>query len=246
MNRFKGLKVCSSLEELSFRAAELFSVLAAKAVKERGVFAAVLSGGRTPELLYEILASVYKDKIPWEKVHLFWGDERCVGPEDRKSNYRLAREALTSKVAIPSRNVHRMKGELEPEEAARLYEEEIRRFFGLKALAAPAFDLVIIGLGEDGHTLSLFPFTKALEERKRLVAANYVEAIGAYRITMTLPAVNNARTVVFLVSGREKAPALREAFSGRGNGSPARRIRPVKGELKWFVDREAAGLLAGC
>lgn len=245
---------------VSRAAAEIFLDLSVREAGRKGFFTAVLSGGGTPSVLYALLAGdEFAVSVPWEAVHLFWGGERCVDMDDPMSNYKNARDLLISKVDIPTGNVHRIRAELAPDMAALEYEQEIRGFFGsmnkgggpsgaaregaVHGEATPAFDLVFLGLGADGHTLSIFPSTSALHEKERLVVDNYVEKLGAHRITMTLPLINNASCVVFLVSGKDKAGALREVLSG-GGGLPARMVRPVKGELLWLVDREAASLVS--
>lgn len=237
----ENVLICKDLDELGLNAARLFRELSDEKIKEKGTFTAVLSGGDTPQTLYKTLASPgFKEKVPWDRVHLFWGDERCVGPRDPGSNYGAANRALLSKVDIPPGNVHRIKGELPPEDAASLYEDEIRRFFGS---SLPVFDLVFLGLGEDGHTLSLFPSTAALQETERLVTGNYVRKLDAWRVTMTLKLVNNASNIAFMVAGEAKAAVLKEVLEGSDH--PAGKIRPVNGRLQWLVDKKAAGMLKG-
>ncbi|MBI5642769.1 MAG: 6-phosphogluconolactonase [Deltaproteobacteria bacterium] len=233
--------IYASPEEMSRVAAETFVETCEKRVKAKGLFTVILSGGKTPERLYRLLGTDFKDKIPWEKVHLFWGDERCVGPESRESNYKMAYDSLISKVSIPERNIHRIKGEIEPSVSAKAYEDEIRGFFNIPASAFPVFDLVLLGLGNDGHTLSLFPASKALFESERLIIDNYVDKLSAFRITATLPVINNASMGIFLVSGKEKAGILREVLKGTEAIYPAQMARP--GKLLWFVDKDAASEL---
>jgi len=233
----KGLlKVYKDADELAKSAAALFLELSRENIARKGSFVVALSGGRTPERFYGLLAAdEFKEKIDWDSVHIFWGDERCVPPDDPESNYLMASRALLSRVAVPHVNIHRIKGELGPSLAATLYEEEITAYF---KGSAPVFDLVLLGLGEDGHTLSLFPGTEALNEAMRLVAENYIEKFGLWRVTMTLPLVNAAANIVFVVSGTEKAMALKEA---REEGlHPAGKIAPVTGRLLWLADRKAA------
>lgn len=225
-------------EEMSRRAAETFAETAERKIRAKGSFNVALSGGKTPERLYALLGAEYAEKIEWGKVHIFWGDERCVPPDSPESNYRMASKALLSKIDIPDKNVHRIRGEDEPMSAALAYEEEVRRHFGLKAGEAPVFDMVLLGLGRDGHTLSIFPATKALFEEERLVIDNYVEKLKAHRVTMTLKAVNNASNALFLVSGREKAVILREVLKGTEAIYPAQMVRP--GKLVWLIDKDAA------
>lgn len=239
------LFVYDGLKELGRGGAEFFLKHCIKEVEKKGLFTAVLSGGKTPCRLYTALSSdEFRDKIPWDKVHLFWGDERPVGPGHPESNYSLADRALISKVDIPPENVHRIKGELEPSKAALEYEDEIRRFFGVSRDEAPVFDLVFLGMGDDGHTLSLYPSTKALSEDRRLVVENYVGKLNAYRITMTLRLVNSASSIIFLVSGKGKSGVLRQALSDPKAGYPAQLVRPHTGEVRWFIDKDAASALA--
>ncbi len=235
------LRILEDPAGLAATAAREFAARAAGAVRERGRFAVALAGGSTPRSAYELLARDYADGVDWRRVHFFFGDERPVPPDHPDSNYRMAREALLAKV--PAGSVHRMRGELPPEEAALLYEEELRSFFAGEPV--PRFDLILLGLGEDGHTASLFPHTRALEETGRLVVANPVPKLGTTRITLTLPVINAARAVIFLVSGREKAEALRAVLGGSADPRqyPARLVRPVAGELLWLADRTAAASL---
>jgi 6-phosphogluconolactonase len=200
----------------------------------------VLAGGSTPKATYEILARDYADRIDWSKVHVFFGDERTVPPDHEDSNYRMAREALLNHVPVGS--IHRMRGELPPDEAAAAYEEELREFFGAEGL--PRFDLILLGIGGDGHTASLFPETSALEVHDRWVVANPVPKLDTTRITLTIPVINAARSVVFLVAGEDKAEALKEILEGDADPReyPARLIQPPGGP-DWMLDRTAAGAL---
>jgi len=233
--------VFESPEDLGRAAATLFFKLSQKEIKRKGLFTAVLSGGSTPEVFFRVLAAEFRDKVAWDRVHFFWGDERCVPPDSPQSNFHGADKTLFSMIKIPAGNVHRIKGELDPVEAARAYEKELIGFFGAKAGAGvPSFDLLFLGIGTDGHTLSLFPGSRALGEAQRLVVENYVERLGAWRITMTLNLVNNASNVVFLVSGEKKSDVLREVLQGPVR-YPAQMIRPVKGELYLFADKSSAG-----
>jgi 6-phosphogluconolactonase len=220
------------------------------AVAERGSFTLVLAGGSTPRMLYRHLAGMTEPsraRVPWDRTHLFFGDERHVPPDDPDSNYRMAEEALIAHVSAAS--VHRMRGE-EPAAAvaAAAYEAELRAFFHLRGAdePPPRFDLVLLGLGSDGHTASLFPGSAALDERRRWVVAPFVERLGAHRITLTLPALNRARAVLFLVSGAQKAEALARVLApAAGELPPAARVQPEGGELLWIVDRDAAARAAG-
>ncbi len=233
--------------ELSLRAADEFVRLAGEAVQAKGFFTAALSGGSTPRGLYTALSSdPYCKRVPWQEVHLFWGDERCVPPDHLDSNYRMIRELLLDKVPVPKGNVHRMPAEQEDHlHAAMEYEQLIRSFFHTEAGGVPCFDLIVLGMGEDGHTASLFPWTSALEETNRFVSANYVEKLGAYRLTLTVPLINQAAEVLFLISGESKASVLRDVLEGeyRPQRFPSQLIRPVNGRLLFIVDRMAASKL---
>jgi 6-phosphogluconolactonase len=232
---------------LAAEAAKSFVDAARDAVERRGRFSAALSGGETPRPLYRLLATEpYSRLIDWQKIHVFWSDERCVPPDHPESNYGMARETLLRHVPIPEGNIHRMAGEAEPVEAARLYEEMLHRFFIKESRAR--FDLTLLGMGSDGHTASLFPGTKVLAEKTRWVAAYYVDNIRAWRITLTAAAINDSRRVIFLVSGKAKAPALRRVLAPGPDEQeefPAQMIRPADGKLRWLTDEEAASLLPG-
>lgn len=239
--------VMANPDELSRRAAQEFVRQAGEAVQAKGFFATALSGGSTPRGLYMQLASdQYRERVPWSKVHLFWGDERCVSPDHQDSNYRMARESLIDKVPIPKENVYRMPAEQEDHvHAAMEYEQTIRSFFRTETGVLPRFDLIILGMGEDGHTASLFPWTSALGERDRFVSANYIERFDAYRLTLTVPLINQAAEVIFLISGESKASVLREVLEGdlQPQRLPSQLIKPVNGRLLFIVDRMAAGKL---
>lgn len=235
--------ICPDAAELNWKAAERFIQRGNEAAARSGCFTVALSGGSTPKALYSLLATpAFADRIPWPKVHLFWGDERCVPPDHPDSNYRMVRESLLSKISIASENVHRMAGEKEPKLAAVEYENELKIFFQSSEGEPPRFDLILLGLGEDGHMASLFPGSEALKETKRLVAANFVENMNAYRLTLTLPVLNHAANVFFLVAGKSKAAIVQKLFElGSGiENLPAARVRPVQGSLSWFITRDAA------
>ncbi len=229
---------------LAREAAGRFAELAVEAVEFRGRFSVALSGGSTPGALYKLLAGEpYRRQIPWDGVHLFWGDERCVPPEDPGSNYRLARETLIDHVPIPPKNIYRVHGELAPGAAARAYERQLHDFF-----CGPwtRFDLVLLGLGGDGHTVSLFPDSPLLGQTERLTAAveAHYEDRPAQRVTLTLPAINTARYVLFLVSGSAKADIVQSVLEGPMGHLPAQEIRPSAGQLTWLLDAAAAAKLA--
>lgn len=223
-------------------AAEEVSVAAQEAIAQQGRFTIALSGGHTPRGLYSLLATDKgRPPIVWRQVHVFWGDERHVPPDHPDSNYRMARETLLDHVALPQANVHRIPAE-EPDadRAAARYEEELRRFFRLDGASLPRFDLVLLGLGAEGHTASLFPGTAALDETARLVVAAHVPALGTDRITLTLPVLNHAACVLFLVAGSEKAAAVHTVLEQPGGTPlPAQRVRPA-GRLIWLLDAAAA------
>ncbi|MFL6229960.1 MAG: 6-phosphogluconolactonase [Pyrinomonadaceae bacterium] len=238
--------VSADPESLARAAASRFVELAQAATNERGRFSVALSGGSTPRRIYELLAGAeFAPRVEWSKVHVFFGDERCVPPDDEESNYRMAREALLSRVGVAAENVHRMIGEGDAVANARLYEDELRTYFIGGGL--PRFDLIMLGLGEDGHTASLFPGSPVLDERAAWVVANRVEKLSAYRLTLTAHVINNAAHVVFVVAGAGKAERLREVIEGARDPHrlPAQLVRPSDGSLEWFVDRAAAAKLQG-
>lgn len=242
------IRVFPDLLSLSRAAATEFAMRAREAVQARGVFSVILSGGSTPKTLYSLLADDprFREELAWEKVHFFFSDERNVPPDHPDNNYRMVSRALLSKIPAPPRNVHRMATELADAAAVADYcEQMLGEFFELSPQAFPRFDLVLLGLGAEGHTASLFPGSAALKETKRLAVAAWVEALEAWRITLTLPVLNNASEVAFLVSGAEKAEALRSVLEGPSDPShwPAQAIQPTSGRLVFFVDQEAARLL---
>jgi 6-phosphogluconolactonase len=240
------VRVFPDANALACTAAKEFLQRTTRAVRTTGRFTVALSGGSTPRLFFRALVGQSGPTFPWAAVHLFWGDERTVPPHHPESNYNTAREELLSKTAIPPANIHRMTGEEpSPTRAAAAYEEELRRFFALSTGEVPRFDLVFLGLGADGHTASLFPGTKALDETKRLAVANWVEKLGTTRLTLTLPVLNNAACVIFLVAGSGKAATLQEVLEGspRPSSLPAQTVRPRCGELLWLVDAAAAAAL---
>lgn len=233
------VRVHETTEELARDAARDFAERAESAVAERGRFAVALAGGSTPEATYHVLARDYAGRDFWRHTHAFFGDERTVPPEDTDSNYRMAREALLDHVEIGG--VYRMKGELTPEMAAAEYERDLQGFFG----AAPVFDLVLLGIGSDGHTASLFPDTPALKVTDRWTVANPVKKLSTERITLTAPVINAARAVQFLVAGESKAEAVAEILEGSSEPSeyPSKMIQPENGELTWRLDTAAASAL---
>lgn len=235
------LIVCRDPNILNAESARRLHGLASEAIQAGNRFTIALSGGSTPARLYSLLAEP-DFGLPWESVHLFWGDERCVPPDHAESNYRMADEALISRLAVPAGNVHRMRGELRPDEGARAYDELLAAFF---SSPWPRFDLVLLGIGEDGHTASLFPGSSALREASSAVAATYVERLASHRLTLTPPAINNADNVVFLVSGESKAAILREVIEGEHKPFqlPAQLVRPDRGQLTFIIDLAAARMM---
>jgi 6-phosphogluconolactonase len=220
--------------------------VATEAVAQRGRFTIALSGGSTPRNLYTLIAANASASLPWGQVFFFWGDERHVPPDDPDSNYRMAREALLSKIPIPPANVFPVPAENpDAAAAAEAYEQTVKKFFALREGELPRFDLILLGMGPDGHTASLFPETAALQEKSRLVVANWVDKLKASRITFTLPVLNAARCVAFLVSGVDKAAVLHEVLEGNAlpEKYPSKLVQPSNGKLIWFVDRAAASQL---
>jgi 6-phosphogluconolactonase len=223
--------------ELARAAAELFVVRCREAVEERGSFTVALSGGSTPKLLFELLAGEFREQIAWSSIHFFWSDERHVPPDHPESNYRMADEAMLSHVPVSANNVHRVPSENpSAAQAASEYEQTV---ITITQQPLPRLDLILLGLGTDGHTASIFPGSEVLHETKRLVAAPFVEKFQTYRITMTLPLLNNGASVVFLVSGSEKASIVKEVLEGPER-YPAQAVKPTNGELLWMLDEEAA------
>jgi len=240
------IEVLSDLEALSHRAASIFVSASRNSIAAKKRFAVAISGGSTPRRLYTILGSeTYRDQVDWQSVHFFWADERCVSKDDEASNFKMAFDAFLSKIALPEENIHRIKGEEAPDKAARDYEKEIRRFHG--GSEWPEFDLIILGVGEDGHTASLFPGSKAIEETIRLAIPVYLEERKKNRVTLTLPVLNNADQVLFLVAGHSKAAVLSEIFgeAERRKLLPAGLINLVHRNMVWLIDQEAAGKLRG-
>ncbi len=239
------IEVYEDIDLLARATADRVIAIAADAIMLNGRFSIGLSGGSTPRPLYELLArDDYARRVDWARTHVFWGDERCVPPEDPESNFGLAQQTLLAHVPIPEENVHRMRGELPPVEAAAEYEDLLRDFFGDLPGALPRFDLLLQGLGSNAHTASLFPHTPVLDEDARWVAAPFIPQLGAWRITLTPRAINAAEHVIFMVAGASKAEALHAVLHGpyHPHEYPAQLIDPV-GELTWMVDAAAAALL---
>jgi 6-phosphogluconolactonase len=235
------MQIYPDAESLSRAAAQLFVDEARQAGTSAGRFSVNLSGGSTPKRVFELLAaSPFREQVPWNKVHVFWGDERMVPPSDPRSNAHMTRLALLDHVAIPARQVHPIAGDIDPAESARQYEALLKSFF---AGEAPRFDLTFLGLGENGHTASLFPHTPVLHEKDRWVKEVNVEEVKMWHVTMTAPVLNQGKLVVFLAAGASKVTVLREVREGPRDIErlPAQLIAPSPGELRWMVDRAAAG-----
>ena len=243
----RGLHIFPDVKALSQAAARNLADRIKTTLTAQASFSLVLAGGSTPGVLYQLLASEYRDQIPWAQLHLFWGDERYVPPSDPRSNYRMARETLLGHVPVPQENLHPMPTEFpEAEEAAAAYERLLRNHF---PDAWPRFDLVLLGMGPDGHTASLFPNSQALEEQERWVAASRAPVEPVQRLTLTLPVLNHAAQVYFLVAGAEKSGALRQALAGKTDASddwkrcPATAVQPMQGVVTWWTDQAAAKLM---
>jgi 6-phosphogluconolactonase len=234
---------------LAALAARYFVEQAERAVAARGRARIAISGGSTPKAAFALLADAaqpWRERMPWDKLDLWWVDERCVPTDHADSNYRMTREALLDHVPLKPEQIHRMEGELTPEAAAARYEAELRDSFRLAGDEMPRFDLVALGMGPDGHTASLFPYTAALHELGRLVVANHVETVkDSWRVTLTWPAINRAAQVFFLIGGTDKALILQEVFMGARDPErlPSQLIAPVGGILTLLLDRAAAALL---
>lgn len=246
MSSSPEIRTSTTPQELFSAAAEEVVRAANDAVKQRGRFAIALAGGSTPKGLYNLLATNARTALPWDRMFFFFGDERHVPPSDPDSNYRMADESMLSKIPVATANVFRVHAE-NPDAAAvaEAYEETLKKFFSLQPGQLPQFDLILLGMGPDGHTASLFPGTAALQEKKKLVVANWVEKLKTHRITLTLPVLNSAHCVTFLVSGTDKAAALRAVLeeSPSAEQYPSKLVRPSSGKLIWLIDRAAASQL---
>jgi len=233
---------------LARRAAQYLSEMVHEAADARGRARIAISGGSTPKAAFQRLADPnqrYRAAMPWDRLDLYWVDERTVPPDHPDSNYRMTREALLSHVPLPPEQIHRMEGELEPEAAASRYESLLRDTFRLEGAETPRFDLVQLGMGPDGHTASLFPHTAAIHEMGRLVAANHVPQLDTWRITLTWPVINHASSVFFLIAGEDKAERVHEVFTGPRDPErlPSQLIWPSSGILTLFLDKAAAAHL---
>jgi 6-phosphogluconolactonase len=244
MERKPQIIIANDASELARMGADIFIESAKKTVLERGHFIFAISGGQTPRPMHKLLAGEqYYNEMPWDKTDVFWTDERCVPVSHPASNYGLALRDFLEAVPIPSTQVHNMPVNLPAENGALKYEQELIDFFQLNKGEVPAFDLIFLGLGPDGHTASLFPGSDAIEEKHRLILVVNGGYPDVDRLTMTLPVLNNARKIVFLVSGEGKARIVHKLLTKWQNKLPAQKIRPVKGDLLWILDRSSASLM---
>jgi 6-phosphogluconolactonase len=241
------IRICEDATALAQQTTDIFVRLAQESVAARGRFMVALAGGSTPKAAYAMLAGAsYRDRVPWQQIHCFWGDERHVPPDHEDSNYRMAYEAMLSKVPIPAAHIYRIAAEKEARQAAQEYEATLRTAFQLEAGALPRFDLILLGMGPDGHTASLFPGTSAVHESQRLVAAPWVEKFHTFRITLTPPVLCNAAYVVFAAGGADKTETLQQVLQGpyQPDLYPSQVVKPTHGTLLWLVDKAAARLLS--
>jgi 6-phosphogluconolactonase len=232
------IKIFKNTAELSFEFCDELMKISSQKVK---CFIA-LSGGSTPIIIFQTLSEKYKEKIHWDRIHLFWSDERCVPPDNSESNYGMTKEYLLDFISIPEENIHRIKGEYEPEQEAVRYSKEIKNIVDSKN-GLPSFDLVVLGIGEDGHTASIFPDQMYLLNSQNICEVAVHPISGQKRITLTGSTINNSDEVIFLVTGRSKADILKKILEDRNKIYPAEFIKPIHGKLKYFIDEEAFGLL---
>ena len=242
------IRIVRDAEALAWAAAELVACQVDEVLQNNDTFALALSGGSTPRKLYTLMGTEpsLRARLPWDRIHFFWGDERHVPPDHPESNYRMAYEAIFSHVPVRPMNIHRVLSENpDADEAARLYAQELSAHFHVEKGELPRFDCVLLGMGPDGHTASLFPGTPALGEKQRTVVANWIGKLQSFRITLTAPVLNHSNLIVFLVSGAEKAQALKDVLQGVETPGrlPAQLIRPTHGRILWIVDRSAASFL---
>jgi 6-phosphogluconolactonase len=243
------VRILSNIDAIAKRAAQDFLQSATHAVSEKGSFSVALAGGSTPKALYSLLATdaALRSQLPWDKIYVYFGDERSVPPDHADSNFRMATETMLSKVPIKPEQIFRVKGEYkDTDKAAQEYEQALRTSFKIAEGQFPRFDLVFLGIGNEGHTASLFPGTKALHETKRLVVRNWVGKLYTNRITLTAPAISNAARVIFMVTGADKTLALKGILEGpyEPDQLPAQLIQPPNGKLTWLVDTVAGGMLS--
>lgn len=232
--------VLPDIDGVSREAANIFISTAKGSIASQDRFTVAISGGSTPLRLFALLGSkTYADKVDWSRIHFFWVDERCVPKDDKESNFKGAWDALISHLPIPETHIHRIKGEESPDNGALEYEDDLQGFFG--AGRVPDFDLVFLGMGDDGHTASLFPASDSLKETEKLAVPVYVERLKSWRVTLTLPVLNNAKSTIFLVTGKNKADVLKEIIENKSLKYPAGLIKPIRGSLTWLIDEDAAG-----
>ena len=239
------IHVFPSSQELFRASAEKFCEIGKQAIRQNGRYTVALSGGSTPKALHHELATTFSRELPWDRVFFFWGDERHVPPDFPESNFRMAKETLLSKLPILAENVFRMPGEIpDANQGAGLYEQCLSEFFGLFAPGYfPRLDFILLGIGPEGHTASLFPDTTALQEKLRFVVGNYVAVHSTWRITCTYPVFNNGRNVMFLVEGAGKADIVRAALRDPSANLPCQGVRPIQGKLMWYLDKAAGAKL---
>ena len=235
-------------EDLALASARLFATKVEEAAKRRGVARVAISGGSTPQEAFRLLADpgkAFANTVPWDKLHLYWVDERCVPPGHPESNYGVCKRLLLDQIGIPAGNVHRMKGELEPQEAAARYESTLRNSMKLEGAESPSFDLLLLGMGDDGHTASLFPHTEGLHELGRLVIANHVPQKDTWRISLTWVVINQAAEVAFQIAGPAKTDVVARVYTGPRDVEllPSQLIRPTNGRLLLQLDEVAAAKL---
>jgi 6-phosphogluconolactonase len=238
--------VMDNAQALYVRAAEEIAHLAGEAICTHGEFTLCLTGGTTPASTYELLATRFHLSVDWKEVQFFWGDERCVQPDDRASNFGMANRTMLSKLALRPEQIHRIRGEDEPVQAAQEYERELRSFFRMEQAGDfPSFNLMLLGLGENAHVASLFPRHPALFEKTRLAVAVEVDAAPRRRVSLTMPVINSAQRVMFLVSGEQKAAAVRNILQGPPDQEqyPAQFVKPRSSEIVWLMDKAAASEL---
>ncbi len=243
MDEKRAIEIAKSVDQAAVRGAELFLEAALRAIDERGRFTVALSGGASPQPLFRTIAEQAPNwVIDWGAAHVFWVDERCVPPDHPDSNFRMARELLLSRLPAPGAVIHRIAGELPPKDSAIRYEEDLSLAFGDDEL--PVFDMIFLGVGNDGHTASLFPGMEDKGDQGRKAVAVHAENLDSHRVTLTLPVINNARRVVIMVTGAGKADIVAEILEGKTAGRyPAGRVAPLRGSLTWLLDLEAAAKL---
>ncbi len=237
------LHICEDVNDLSKQSASWIASLIKEKLQQQDRFTLALSGGSTPQKLHGLLSSYpHREEIDWSKIHIFWGDERYVPFEDSRNNAKMAYDTLLNTVDVPEEQIHIMRTDIEPAKSAAAYEKVLQKYF---SATGPSFDLVLLGMGDDGHTLSLFPGTAVVNENAAWTAAFYLDAQQMYRITLTAPIVNRSSNVAFLTAGAGKAPALKQVLEGEFQPQqyPSQLIKP-EGELHWFVDKDAAALLS--